>query len=705
MPADNGSWLGIVGSIAMLRLDALCLMQDDNKQWYVDQIGMRQIFHQGLALRSATSVKCEKFDAREWLARFYAHRTAVTDADVLFDDVDDLRNKHTKIPVPQHEQYLKWPDDAVKSFTHKLIFYRVNRLNELMAVCGMYYGRDWTYAMQVFIDAHIPMLELFESGQRVSTFVLKYTGHEDCLVDACAEITNAALGGNASSISPLTAVFLRVLPELAQPTQVNALLSKHAGAVGPFVHQVALCAMLGNYKRNVTPPHSFETRKQILTQFTLKACVAAIKALQPDQLFYFYALREYVGTVLHALPCVEALLEAQVAFSKQRARVSDALRAARASGISSYTDFIDQGDLFKRNYKRLPKRKAIPRGRGDRSGALCAVTTRTAKKRNLKRTAGDAFSVEFFNDAVKRIKVGGIAAIDAIVSDEVQAAAESARYEAFADGAAKAAAGYALDADDDSVKVLADVAHAVDVVLGIVRVPLPPELAKAQLAAVAKRFGVGVDDPKVLRITRVLICSGCHECKNFVATRAERAGKQVATRAAGYRKLSLDYEAVVPAEAPMVCIEKEDCKLFDVEAHHIVSVGDDGAASACVLVTRKMALTISPCCGQLVHANAIAANGESAAGYDCPACAATWRTASAPKEPCIKTCAYCSKRISPKHAGNIILLLDANGALFRYCYCKSHFRSWARTADGHCTLNFVSRNMMNRRGGGLILPS
>jgi hypothetical protein len=705
MPADNGAWLGIMGSFAMLRLDALCLTQDaTTKQWFVDQSGMKQIFQKGLAQRAATSVRCIKFDARRWLALFYMHRTSVKDADLLFDDVDDLRNKHSKIPTPPLETYLKWHPDAVKSFTHKLLFYRVNRLNELLTACGMYYGRDWTYAMHVYIDAHVPMVELFENGQRVSTFVLKYTAHEDALPDACAEITNAALGGSASSISPLTAVMLRVLPELAQPTQVNVLLAKHATAVAPFVHHVALCAMLGNYRDCVTPQHTFDVRKNILTKFTLKTCVEALKSLAPDQMFFFYAMREYIGTVLHALPCVEALLEAQVAFSKQRARVSDALRSARNAGVSSHVDFIvTNSDIFKRNYKRLPKRKSIPRGRGDRSSALCAVANRTVKKRNLKRTACDAFDVDFFNETVKRIKADGVGAVDALVTEEVQAAAEAARYEAFADGAAKAAAGYHVDAVDATVRTLSDVAHAADVVLGVVRVPLPPELARAQLAAVAKRFGVAEDDAKVNRITRAMFCSGCHDLKNFAATKAERTGKQVATRAAGYRKVSLNHEH---PDGPISCIEKEECSRFGIETHDIVNRSDDGAAvSSCVLVTRRMAITISPCCGQLTHANAIAANGASPSGYDCPACAARWQCENAQKVPDIRVCAYCSRRISPKHAGNIILLYDEEGSLFKYCFCKSHMRAWARTQDGHCTLLFVSKNMQNRRGSGLILPS
>jgi hypothetical protein len=706
MAADNGAWLGIIGGTAALRLDALRLVQDERNRWYVDQSGMQQGFQKGLA-QNQSAVRSERFDAREWLAHFFKHRSDVSDRDILFDDVEDLKNRHAKIPSPTHERFMAWRADAVKSFSHRLLYYRVNRLNEMLYACGQYYGRDWLYAMHVFVDAHIPMVALFESGQRVTSFVLKYTAHEETLPDACAEITNAVMGGSASSISSLTAVMLRVLPELAQPTQFNALLSKHASAVTSFTHAVSLCAMLGNYRSNVPPPFSFEVRKSIIVGFTPKACAAAMKSLQPDQMFFFYAYREYIGFVLQSLPCVEALLEAQVAFAKQRARVSDALRSARNANPTEFGEFISTlNDHYRRNYKRLPKRKQIPRGRGDRSNALCIVTTRTAKKRNLKRTAGNAFDIELFNTVAKRIKTDGIAAAVNTVADErVHAVAEAARYDAFAEGATKLAAGYHVNADEETIKVLSDIAHAADAVCGVVRVPLPPAFARAQLDAVARRFGVPVDDPVVSRITRLFFCLGCGGCKNFVASRVERTGKMVAVRAAGYKKVSLNY--MVP-DAPMVCIETPDCSRFSVEGYDIVTRGGAKGADdveSCVLVTRKMAVLVSPCCGQLIHANALAANLNSAHGYDCPACAASLRKEFCAKEPDARVCAYCSKRIPPKHANNTILLFDEEGALYKFGFCKSHFRPWARTQDGYCTLGFVSKHMQNRRGSGLVLPS
>ena len=554
--------------------------------------------------------------------------------------------------------------------------------------------------MHVFLDAHVPMVKIFEAGERVTSFVLRYTAHEHILPDACAEIINASLGGSASSISPLTAIFLRTLPELAQPTQVNALLNKHATAVAPFIHQITLCAVLGNYNDNIAAPYTFEVRKNIISDFDIKECTNMLKNLQSDQMIFFYALREYLGYFLKFIPSVEALLEAQVAFGKQRARVSDALRAARNANITSFSDFLGTvNDIFKKNYKRLPKRKSIPRGRGDRSNALCVITNRTVKKRGLKRTAGNAFDTEFFGETIKKIKTDGLSVLDSIVNDEVQGAAEAARYESFTDSAAKASAAYQIDAGDDTIRILSDVVFAADSVLGMVRVPLPREFSRMQLEAIARRFSVPLTDSKIMRATRAHVCLGCGSLKNFVGTRLERTGKQTTSRAAGFRKLALNVDD--PCGSKMVCFQEPGCHNFDVEEHEIITPNGD----SCVLVNRKWAITISPCCGLLVHANSIQANKDSPHGFDCPGCAKQLKVQFAPAEPDARKCAYCSKHISAKHAGNVALLFDEDGALFKFGFCKSHWRPWCRTSDGYCTLRFVSLNMQNRRGGGLVLPS
>jgi hypothetical protein len=50
-----------------------------------------------------------------------------------------------------------------------------------------------------------------------------------------------------------------------------------------------------------------------------------------------------------------------------------------------------------------------------------------------------------------------------------------------------------------------------------------------------------------------------------------------------------------------------------------------------------------------------------------------------------------------------VLLRDAHGRVLTYGFCRSHMRTWARTQSGYLDKEFVSRNMMNRRGDGLVL--
>ena len=116
------------------------------------------------------------------------------------------------------------------------------------------------------------------------------------------------------------------------------------------------------------------------------------------------------------------------------------------------------------------------------------MLNRTAKKRSLKRTAGNAFDTELFNTAVKRIKADGLAAADSLADEHVQAAAEHARFEAFSEGAVKKSSGYHLAAEEATVQRLSDIAFAADAVCGVVMVPLPDSFARAQLDAIARRF-------------------------------------------------------------------------------------------------------------------------------------------------------------------------------------------------------------------------
>ena len=48
--------------------------------------------------------------------------------------VKELCEARPKLPAPPTEEYMPWPAGAVKSFPHRLLYYRVNRLNHMLKV-------------------------------------------------------------------------------------------------------------------------------------------------------------------------------------------------------------------------------------------------------------------------------------------------------------------------------------------------------------------------------------------------------------------------------------------------------------------------------------------------------------------------------------------------------------------------------------------
>jgi len=111
---------------------------------------------------------------------------------------------------------------------------------------------------------------------------------------------------------------------------------------------------------------------------------------------------------------------------------------------------------------------------------------------------------------------------------------------------------------------------------------------------------------------------------------------------------------------------------------------------------------ISPCCGYLCDTASVRVMPSS---FDCPCCAAA-RKEEEEKAPDPRVCAHCSKVSHLKQATEqIVLLRDAKGRVQKYGFCKSHLRHWARTQAGYLTLDFVSRNMTNRSGNGLVIDA
>lgn len=71
-----------------------------------------------------------------YLRAFFTHRARVTDAPVLFFTYEELCEARPKLPQPPTEEYMTWPVGAVKSFPHRLLHYRINRLNHMLQVRG-----------------------------------------------------------------------------------------------------------------------------------------------------------------------------------------------------------------------------------------------------------------------------------------------------------------------------------------------------------------------------------------------------------------------------------------------------------------------------------------------------------------------------------------------------------------------------------------
>jgi hypothetical protein len=94
-----------------------------------------------------------------------------------------LNSQRPKLPALDFATHFRWPDQAVKSFLHRLVYYRINRLNELLQQCGNFYGSRFSLVLTVYIDGHVPMAEKLLQGEKVTSFILKYPAFEDTLPD------------------------------------------------------------------------------------------------------------------------------------------------------------------------------------------------------------------------------------------------------------------------------------------------------------------------------------------------------------------------------------------------------------------------------------------------------------------------------------------------------------------------------------------
>lgn len=710
---DDKSWSGICGTVVGLHLNALRLVQCPSRAWRVDQSAMAHVTRPTCNVTFPMLYRGVQPDPQAFLRDFFAHRTRVADAAVLFFNYDELCEARPKLGQPPTDAFMRWPEGATKSFAHRLLHYRVNRLNMMLQECQHLYGHEWAFNMQLYVDAHIGMVLLFERGEKLSAWTLKYTAYEHALPDFVPLGVQAAVNSfvpDASSSAdrkrdvgkPRTLVvqmLLRALPEFAQTRSLHAAFIKclQHRELSSSIFQLAQAALMGNYS-HVTDRLPYATRKAMVEGFTQTTALGLFQGLPGNEHLILYIMRTYLLAALPLCPPLHTLVLAMSPINKQAARVQDALRVARATAAHDWTLMFQDSVLnaLRKSHKRLPKRKLVARGPADCSSALMVNARRTAMRRGLKRERGVAFDPEFYQEQVKRARLSQPPPADMELRSR---AAATAILEAVAQHPERRPqlVFSADQIDNDTLKQLSDFALAVDYARLARVTPFPQAFVLAQVQAVARRFNCAADDWTVLRrVSRVVMCTTCG-VRNYYLTHAERgvANRRVDNpRAAGFRKLAFSMRL-----GELRCVGKASCSQYPLSTVDIAEMTPDGPRGG-ALVLRECALLISPCCGYLCEASALRVTPS---GFDCPGCA-TKKKQEEEGAPDPRICAHCSKRSQLKMAvQQQVLLRDPEGRVKSYGFCRGHLRQWARVKSGYLTLDFVSRNMVNKTGAGLVL--
>jgi hypothetical protein len=252
----DAAWHGVAGTVVGLHLNALHLVQDANSNWLVDQSALLSS-NMCVTQMSRPLYSFAHQDPRLFLHHHFKHRLQLKDSQLLFADFHVLDSQRPKLPALEFSCFMAWPEAAVKSFIHRLLFYRVNRLNELLQQCGSFYGNRFSLLLTVYIDGHIPMAEMLLRGEKVTNFILKYSAFEDTLPDFGVQLTNAAMCLTTPAFHTkkdvkkmgthpqvlLTQTLIKLLPEYSSPKQFHALLLRclsnpvpgQTGVVNPAV--------------------------------------------------------------------------------------------------------------------------------------------------------------------------------------------------------------------------------------------------------------------------------------------------------------------------------------------------------------------------------------------------------------------------------------------------------------------------------------
>lgn len=716
---DDSSWAGVVGTTAGLHLNALKLVKGTaDNIWHIDQWAMKHV------VRTQSNISYpllyrNAVEPRVWLRNFYRNRSRLLDADILFSTYDELCSVRPKLPTENIKQtYMRWPANAVKSFMHRLLFYRINRLNQMLVELGPLHrdtGDAWSYNMQLYVDAHVSMVIMCEEGQKISSFVLKYPAYEATLPDLSTLMTQAAMNivvppglsavdRKKEVLRPralLIQMLVRSMPEYSQTRMLHSHFIKclQNRDLSSVVFSILQCCLLGNYE-SVRERVPYATRKKFISEFTEQNAVAMIKSMPVTEHLLLYVMRSYIFVSITCCPALAKLFITISPLQKQLSKVADSLRMVRAGASQDWRSFFSEEllDSLRKNHKRLPKKKIIPRGLSDRSDALATNAKRAATKRQLKREHGAAFDIGFYQDCAKRAKHGD--AIPETLVKEFDGPARAILAKIAAQPTKKPSIKLDAAFPDVSIQRLCDFSAALDNARLFRITPFPTGFVQLQLQAVADRFSCAIDDWTVLRrATRILSCSNCG-IRNFSMLASERNPPTPATRrinnsrAAGYQKLACDVNT-----GELRCVECAACKDMPLISIDLIEPDGDSVKGG-ALILRDKAVMLSPCCG---HLSATASIRLTPTGWDCACCAATKR-AVADETPDPRICFHCSKRSQLKLAlTQTVLLRDEKGRVQTTGFCKTHFRSWARTQSGYLTAVFVSKNMMNRSGNGLVL--
>jgi hypothetical protein len=348
--ADESSWAGVVGTVVGLQLNVLRLVQEADRSWRVDQSAMAHVTRTPCNVTFPSLYRGLVPAPHDYLRSFFQHRTAVTDAPVLFFSYEELAEARPKLGKLPTEDFMPWPAGAVKSFANRLLHYRVNRLNHMLLECGPLYGRTWAYNMQLYIDGHIPMVLLVEKGEALKSWSLNYPAYEATLPDMGPLCVQAAVNSVvpeglsvverkkelARPRAVAAQMLIRALPEFSQTRWLHALFIKCLSnrELSAAMFAIAQAALMGNYAHATAPPAPYATRKAFIAGFTQTSAAGMFNSLQANEHLVLYIMGTYMLTLLPMCPALEKLVMVMSPFQSQAAKVFEAMAAVRAAKVA-----------------------------------------------------------------------------------------------------------------------------------------------------------------------------------------------------------------------------------------------------------------------------------------------------------------------------------------------------------------------------------